>query len=386
VITNTNKVIELKMAAQTIAGYTTPLLQLNYDCLIQIFQWLDLKSCINAEEAYDELQCVADWTYKRKFTKLTFDFAEPIDLIFHHVGPFIVSLTLILDKIIYTEKQLRKIQDACTQLKRLTLKGFHRCAVKTIPFCSKLEMLSLSGCFLENDADFFDTFKNLKCLSISECRDVSIIAMRKCIENNPGITSFTCDEEYLNYSSLLSLLPNLERLCLDIDNRHLEFMFLTKLNKVQSLTLFCAYTSANNILTNLLELNVLQKLELINVKIDENTYEIIKSLDKLQSLVITTSACEFNTSVALPPKIKYLRLGGFQVSLHKITSLFKRLQHLQNLHFSDCILDHKGTFVTDFKTLSAVIAQCQLFEASRPLHVICTFSGGYTLEVNYLNN
>lgn len=329
---------------------------LNYDCLCQVFQRLDIDDCMNLVEAYAELQSVADWMFKTKFHKVTIDFDTPVDIdrFLHHIGPFVQSMQLMLfDKLSYTVEDLVKIQKTCKQLKSLQLIGFERGDDdENNPFCAaadKLEALTLGHCYLANDDDnFFKCFTNLKSLNMVECADISNIAMEKCFQNNQGITSFVCHTHNLIDPKLLQLLPNLERLGLRCNADNADLSCLSKLKSLRSVALHCQNGTVTTALNQLALKIDLEELELSNVCIDGDTFKIIKSFRKLQRLVVTTpnnNNYEFRSSEnELPLTLKTFKLEGFHISLRQIEQLVKQREHLENIHLADCILNTNRSF------------------------------------------
>jgi len=373
-----NRVVDLKRI-----GFTAPL---NYDCFFELYKWLGFKECMSLAEAYDGLQCVADLIYRKKFTNFTYDFQDPIERVFYHIGPFVRSLTIVLDNFDYTEHHLKEIRDACKQLQSLTLKGFDRRNVKRNPFreTDNVEILTLDHCALANDDEFFDGFTNLKCLNIVRCGEIDNIALKKCFENNNALTSFVCNGSYRYYPHLLQLLQNLERLCLHY-NKRLTANSFSKFSKLRFLTLHCWDENINDILIELSKTNTLEQLELIDVGVDANTFNIINSFKKLELLVVTAHECEFSLPDAMPAKLQTLKLGGFQISQQQITSLTKKLEHLEELHLSDCILDNNGILVIDFNSMTDLVIEALIIQikTNRQLNVILTHYCGNWSEVIY---
>lgn len=364
------------MANRTIVenGTSVPLLQLNYDCLLELFKYLGFKECMHLAEAYEELQCVADWTYKTKCAKFTYNFTDAVELVFYHIGPFVRSLTLIMDNVDCTERNLQQIHDACSQLKELTLVEFDRRTVVNMPFSGRLDSLSLERCSLADDEDFFLPFNNLKTLNISRCRDISSAAIKKCFEDNSEIQSFTCDSQYLPHSQLLSLLPDIEQLRVSIRINQVK---LRTSKKLRNLTLECLNRSPNETLTDLALNNNVEKLVLHDAQIDENTFDRISALDKLQFLALTTFGSTFHPAAALPPKLKCLQLGGFEITQATIRSLIKDLKYLEVLHLADCALDCDGNFDAIAESMVRMLSFCK----SREINLILTDGRDRSLEV-----
>lgn len=365
---------------------TTAKFPVNYDCAFEMFERLGFNECMNLAEAYDELQCVADRIYKRKFNKFTFDFTEPIDRILYHAGPSVKSLTLILNKTNVKATDLIKISDTCKQLQRLTLKGFHREIIGNNPFASvidNLEVLSLQNCCLADDEDFFGDSKNLKSLNLLGCRGVQNITLKNCFEKNEGITSFTCDTPQLFYPRLLLLLPKLERVSLRYSSRHMHLNMLSKLQSLRHLTLRCWDENVNDILADLAKTNILEELVLIDVAVDADTFAIIKAFKNLQLLVVTTHNCEFPSSDALPTSLKTLRLGGFSIADHIISPLVKRLTNLEDFHLSNCELERSGYSITDFDSMADLVLDELNGHNDRQLDMILTSFFEDLPEVNF---
>lgn len=363
------------------SGSATPTFPLNFDCLHEIFQRLGIDECMNLAEAYDGLQSVADWIFKTKLNKITIDFEKRVDIdrILYHVGPFVQSLKLMLyDKFCYTEEDLFKIQQTCKELKSIELMGFDRRDVKEIPFAGvsdNLEVLTLFHCSLAEDQDFFNSFTNLKSLNIVGCTGISNIALKSCFQNNHGITSFVCDNQNLNYSQLLPLLPNLEQLGLHYDSRRMDLSVLSILTcPLRSLTLHCRNGNVNVLANELATKNTtLEELELTNVSVDGNTFEIIKLFRKLQRLAITTRNCKFMSPNELPHKLHTLKLGGFHISQRQIVSLIEQRKHLENIHIADCIMPSKRGF--NFNSIGHL-------DKNRKVNLILTTSGNKSPKVN----
>lgn len=123
-----------------------------------------------------------------------------------------------------------------------------------------LEVLTLNQCcccFAE-DLDFFVSFTSLKCLNLSQCRNIDPIAMLTFFENNRGIESFTCDSEFFLYPELLRLLPNLEKLSLRYHSGYMPQNSLSMLSSLRHLTLLCWNENVNDILEDLAQINILE--------------------------------------------------------------------------------------------------------------------------------
>jgi hypothetical protein len=362
--------LEVEMEVQN-AEETFPL---NYDCAYELFQWIGFNECMNLTEACADLKPIAEWIYKRKFNKLTFDFGQPIDRILHHAGPTAKSLTLTLNKFGYTESDLISIGDTCKQLRCLTLNGFDSQTVANNPFVNfaneELEVLTLNQCSFANDIGFFDAYKNLKCVNLFKCRNIT--AIKRCFENNSGVYSFTCNYDYFVFpKSVVKLLPNLERLSLRYNAQVMKLEMLSKLPSLRRLSLLCGGDNVNDVLAALLKSNCLEELVLEDVEIDENTFPLIKSLHHLKLLSVTSSSCPFPASTELPAKLKTLKLGGFRIRNGDIASTVKQLVHLEAINLEDCELWRNSFWISDFDWMVDLINEDLIGEQThRQLHVV----------------
>lgn len=360
-----------------------------YDCVWEVFQWLNFDDCMNFAEAYDGHQQIADRIYKRKFNNLTIDCPQTMNRILYHAGPSAKTLKLMLNNLI-SESDLMKIGETCKELRCLTLNHFDRKKFEKNPFVEVtselLEELTLAECNIENDQEFFDVFKNLKCLNLSDCIKVADAAIKKCFDNNQHITSFTLCRTFFNLS-LLQFLPTLERLMLKYDSRIMNLDSLSKLPSLRHLTLHCSAANVNSMLAALAKINILEQLELINVDIDDSTFRLIKSLEQLQMLAVTTMVdCPFPASDKLPAKLKTLKLGGVHLVKNDIASAVKKLHHLRDINLQDCEVVINDYVLNDFESIADFILDELAEQRDRQLNIaVQTFEDedeGETTEVN----
>lgn len=372
---------------------------LNYDCVFEVFLRLGFKECMSLAEAYGGLQQIADRIYKRKFNKLTLDFEQPIDRILYHVGPTVKSLTLILKSLpSYKKSDLIKIVDTCEQLQCLTLKGYNSKNVTIDSFdhtatsdpfvhtsTENLEVLTLNMCHVAKDEDFFEAYKNLKSVNFNWCQNVEAIAIQKCFKNNQGIRSFTYESQFIFAPRLLQLLPNLERLSLRYNGKYMKLNTLSKLQSLRHLTLVCdrLAENVNDVLADLAKTKILKELVLIDIDLDEHTFEHIKQLNNLQLLAITTNDCTFPASDDLPKKLKALKLGGFYIDDYDIVSTVKQLEHLEDIHFKNCFVAAEDFWVNDFDTMAKFIIDELTNYTHRRLNVAITSERENEVNINY---
>ena len=367
-----------------------PSFSLNYDCAFELLLWLGFEDCMNMAEAYEGLQSIADRVYKKKFNKLAFDFQQPIDRILYHAGPTAKSLTLTFCTFDNNlQSDLVKIVDTCKELRCLTINKLNAQNLVNSPLnrivTKHLEMLTLNRCCLANDADFFDGYEKLKYLNLIECQKIELVAMKKCFERNPEITSFVCNIQHFFHPTLLQLLPNLEKLSLRYNSRYMKLDVLSQLRSLGHLTLVCLMQNVNDVLADLGTVDRLEELVLVDVATDENTFPLIKSLQNLKLLVAMTDGCRFPSSSDLPPKIKALKLGGCDVADNDIASTVKHLKHLEALHLQNCELERNGFWIRDFDSLADfVIDEVVAERAHRQLSVTVVSLYDQTPEVIYI--
>ncbi len=327
---------------------------LNYDCMYELFKRLDgIDECMNLAESCDGLQVVADWIFKTKFNKIAIDFktCDDIDRLLYHVGPFVRSLELkLFYKFQYTNGDLTKIWETCKELKNFTLIGFEQKKFNEHPLGSacdgyKLESLTLAHCSFTYGEDIFKSITTLKSLNIVNCSGVSNVAMKNCLMNNQEINSFLCDSQTLKYNELLPLLPNLERVALHHNRSNFDSSLLLKLKSLRSLTLHCNNENVNDVLTDLAKRKDIEELELTNVVINANTFDLVKSLSKLRLLSITTTRKHaLTSSIDFPSSLETLKLGGFQLSERRIVSLITNQEKLRNVNLANCAVITKRGF------------------------------------------
>lgn len=333
---------------------------LNYDCAFELLLWLSFDDCMSLAEAFEELQPIADRVYKRKFNELAFDFQQPIDRILYHAGPTAKSLSLTFGTFDNLESDLINIFKTCKELRCLTLiklkiKDLHSNIFANFA-AEDVEMLTLNHCSLANDEDIFDSYKKLKYLNLIKCQEVNLCAMKKCFERNQEITSLVCNiQTALFCPILLDLLPNLERLSLRYISKFMKLDVLSRLKSLRHLTLLCWMENVNDLLVYLAEAEHLEELALVDVVIDDNTFPLIKSLQNLQMLSITTDSCQFPKSSDLPPRIKALKLGGCRgcnILDNDFASTVKHLQGLEAIHLVNCELERNGFWINDFDSIA----------------------------------
>lgn len=335
---------------------------MDYDCAFELFERVGLEECMSLAEAYVELRPIANRMYKRKFNKLSFDFQQPIDRTLRHAGPTAKSLILTLNGANFKTRDLIKIRRTCKQLRCLTLNGFERKKFRCNPFINfgnrQLEELTLKKCSLANDINFFDGYKELKSFNMFDCYEMHVAAIDRCFKNNPGMNSFTCNDQYFQIPQMLLLLPNLERLSLRYHRRHMALDMLSVLPSLRYLTLLCSDSNANDVLAELGKSNRLEELVLVDVHITERTFTLIKSLQNLKLLAITSSKpCPFPASKDLPTNLTKLKLEGFRIADGNIAPVVGRLPQLGDMLLKGCELPRNDFWVSDFDWMSDLIIE-----------------------------
>lgn len=332
---------------------------------------------MNLAESFDGLQCIADWTFKTKFNKIQMDFESPIDRILRHAGPFARSLELMLvHKTYYSIENLIKIQETCRQLKALKLSGFQHNDLEdqslingNSGFVDEVEVLSLEYCCFSSDDPFFTRFTNLTSFNMLGS-GITYNALKKCLRNNPGIRSFVSDIQTPKYLELLLSLPNLERLSLHHSSRMLGSSILLRLQSLRSVALYCNNEYINDTLDEFASKKDLVELELNNVKVSSNTFEMLKTFSNLQRLAITTRSYVLTSSNALPMSVKTLKLSGFQhLSVRRIVSLIMLHKNLENIHFANCTISKNRDIAS---IANIIVRKCNLEVEQRKLDLTLT--------------
>lgn len=360
---------------------------LNYYCALDLLLWLDFDDCMNMAEAFEGIQPIADRVYMRKFNELAFDFQQPIDRVLYHAGPTAKSLTLTARPCDDLQSDLVKIVETCKELRQLTFNEFNMKQLINNPFAQiyaeHLEVLTLNQCSLANDEDFFDSYTNLKCLNLIKCREIKLIAVKKCFERNRDITSFVCDIQYFFDPKLLQLLPSLEKLSLRYNSQYMELDVLSKLTSLRHLTLHCWMENVNDVLAHLGKANQLEELVLIDVVADGNTFPLIKSLHNLHLLTVMTDGFRFASSKDLPLKVKALKLGGCGITDNEFASTVKHLKYLKDIQLHNCELERNYFWMNDFDSIADyIVEEVHAEHAERQLSVALVSDHDKSPEVN----
>ncbi|XP_037051353.1 uncharacterized protein LOC119085675 [Bradysia coprophila] len=333
---------------------------LNYDCSYELFKHVGFEECINLAEAYHGLRPVAKWICERRFNKFALDFQKPVNRILSYAGRTATALILTLNKARYTPRDLIKIHRACKQLRCLTLNGFDMEKFQCNPFANfgngKLEELTLNECSLANEISFFDGYRNLKSFNIFNCEDMNVFAIQRCFKIN-RLISFTCNDQFFQVPQMLTLLPTLERLSLRYNHSHMTLDMLSQLPSLRCLTLLCDHDNINDVLADLGKSNRLEELALVDVDINERTFPLIKSLQNLKLLSITTStnSCSFPASNDWPTNLKKLKLEGFRIANGNIAPVVEQLINLEDMLLKNCELLRNDFWVSDFDWMADLV-------------------------------
>ncbi|XP_037050125.1 uncharacterized protein LOC119084310 [Bradysia coprophila] len=163
--------------------------------------------------------------------------------------------------------------------------------------------------------------------------------MQRCCEKNQQIESFACNSRALDYSKFLHLLPNLKELGLTYDSEMLEKNFLPMLQSLRKLALDCVENINKVLLPITLNGNVnLEELELSNVVVDENTFEILAKFSELRRLIIISRrTCSFPPTCIFPPKLQSIVLHKFYICERRFDTLVEH--SIPDLKFSACIYE-----------------------------------------------
>lgn len=322
----------------------------------EIFELLNFTDCMSLAEAFKGLEPVSCRFFKRKFNKLTIESSVGLDRILRHIGSSLKSLSIYLDEDSLTESDVMQIGDECKDLRCLYIYGYDKKKFESNPFANflnnkKLEELTFSNSCFDSDIDFFNAFHNLKTVNFKKC-NIHTHTVSSCFANNPDICSFTCNDQYFMVPRLLLMLKNLERLSLLYDSQLMKLDVLGQLQSLRCLTLLChkKIVNVNNVLADLVKVNRLEQLVLVNIEIDEGTFALLKSLERLKFLGINSNNSErlLSASVELPTNLKTLRLAEFRITNGFIASTLKKLKQIENLNFENCEVEYNGIWLDGF--------------------------------------
>lgn len=301
------------------------LLVLNNDCLIKIFENLDMLDYISLAKNCTRLQDVADSvpipTFKGIEVEVNVDI-EPSysnEIVKKSKNDFVDKLTsigvhFVSIKVLWgNEFVLETIKQNCMKLKSLEMRFS-----ENVP---KLQGLI-----------------DLKILKIEFCGQICINDFRECFANSPNIETLEYDHVDEDFMKLLELLPKLKSLALRWTRNSIkpeEFHNLLLLNDLTKLS-FRSDGYCNNLLMELSTKLNLVELE-VYADLTEDTFDIIKTFRNLEFLSLAHLGrhnIELQETIVLPPQLKYIRLVNISITLDATLAMAKHHTFLEEIDLS----------------------------------------------------
>lgn len=222
------------------------LLDVNDDCILHIFKYLELRDAVYLAETCQRLRVLANNVYKKNskvtIAKFENNYGESIDewlewgilynrpdyfymndipslnLVFRHIGQYVLSLEILFSGEESALTALKSIMDHITSLKTLIVLGMKdRSVVPRFACLANVEMLSLDCCDLLSWFDAFKFVRKLKILNIRSTSNMGCMDWKDLFQNNSDIESLCVYDDYDGNSvdiRLLQLLPKLSNLFL----------------------------------------------------------------------------------------------------------------------------------------------------------------------------
>lgn len=292
------------------------LLILNNDCLMKIFEYLDLSDFISLAKTCNRLLFVADTVYVRNFKEIKVKGgSNPVEGVISSAAEFydilsVVGIHLRSIEVHYgNEFVLEAIGDNCNNLETLMLCG----GPPPLQELGKLKELKLEGVKMSTNQ------------------------LKTFFEKNPNIESIkynNVDEDMNeNFVKSLQLLPKLKSLDTNII---LYENILQQLLRLDSLTKLDIYLSqnCNHALTELAKKLNLTELR-FSADVDNTTFDIIKSFRNLEVLSIYAMSVRWPKSYFLPettvfpPKLKIIKLHHIHMDCCTLLAIIKQLKSLE---------------------------------------------------------
>lgn len=278
----------------------TSFTELNEYCLLEIAEYLDLFDVVNLSNTCRSFKEFACSRLFKKYTGLTIDRKMLkkgygwINKVLSCVGPYVTSLSCNLEDLRISHEFWSAIDRHCSALFDVTINRWTE--RKPINFhvfeCFDMViMLTMTGCKLHEKSVFFTHFSNLYSLSLEDSAKASDLKM--LLHRNPQLMTLnfkydeSIDPEYDMDMRWLRMVPELTELRTDLC-REDEYAELVNAVSLTMLQLDCNDQNINDLLRPLAKKNTLQHLELMYVKFDGRTSDILKQFTKLEKLFINT--------------------------------------------------------------------------------------------------
>ncbi|KAJ6647006.1 hypothetical protein Bhyg_02224 [Pseudolycoriella hygida] len=328
--------------------------ELNDHCLLEITKYLDLFDVVNLAYTCRRLKKFADLFLFKKYTTLKIDknlikrgFAW-IDKVFACVGPHLVTLDCDLEGM-RADHFWPAINAHCTNLNDISINGWRE--RKQIDFrhfdCfDSVSSLSMLECRLHQKSNFYWTFCNLSFLSLDNSangNDVKIL-----LSNNNNLYSLAFRTEKIGKAyeiemRWLRMVPGLQELRIEVCRQD-EYGELANAVSLTTLELWCEETNINELLSLLAKKNKLETMELVSVKFDRYTGDIMKQFTTLERLFVNAPELDMygedrfilTPLFTWPPNLKQLALVGHVALLENLTAAVRQMKMLEKIDFNQC--------------------------------------------------
>lgn len=345
------------------------ILNLNDDCLLEVFELLDIDDWINIAETCKRFSGIMNDVFRKKCSSLKYtsamqdeNFAERL---LFHVGKYLTNLSFG-----HEDKSghfLTKATSHASHLKTLFFRHWELFP-KIFQFNSTnfqhIESLSMKQCNLRLNGDFFATFSNIENLNLCYCRGIHNRSLKKFFEKNEKIKSFTFHCRSFTEFPLgsLALLPKLERLYFLGLVKSAEYLEqLTLLKSLTCLKLSTHHLNRNNFSRALLKLDHLKELEINNFSIEEDVFVALKNFHRLSLFSLTFPKIfmwKWKPTFLLPPNIEYLKLEGMYITTRQIAFIINELPKLKQFYINPRAIfgDNDHSKIQDFNEIVRLIS------------------------------
>lgn len=345
---------------------------LNDDCLLELYKYLRLKDSKNLSKTSKRLKHL----YMFRYHKFTFEFHsdmfnktskngnQVLDNILSEYGDYLRSWSLSIhfnrhEDVNSGAEVLKTVSKYSTNLKRLEFTGFIIDGFKNfvrdcgdaIACFQNVESLTFHFCHEVKSFEFIQSFRKLKHLyfdtSGTTTKNLQII-----FQNNPDIEFYYnngsdsfCGDSH-NFGRFTSsefssckFGPKFHKLCLGATCDSLEMEHMLRLTAMNLTSLKLDFHFVGNLpifLTQLAKRGILKELELVEVELDRDGFNIIQSFRNLELLVLCPGNIydkldyKIEATFVWPPNLKRLR-STIEITDTGFTALLRQLKFLSHL-------------------------------------------------------
>lgn len=296
------------------------LLMLNDDCLIKIFEFLDLFDLTNLSKTCCRLREIANFIVPKN---INLDVTLMRDRYGHgSCNPSMEQFASILSMISENVKSI-KVHDGNLDILKIIRDNSKNLSSLELYDCDEPIQLS------------FHLLKELKLHGIMDIMDWSANKFKKCFASNPNI-------EYLEYDSfctenltgVLNMLPKLHTLTLG--QLPMSFQIRNHLLGLNGITKFSFRNreNCNRLLLDLAHYWNLVELE-IDIDLNAETFDVIKLFRNLKCLTVKVKNRWLPVVKAYPPGLRRLKLDGGKIVWKTLLSIVRQLKFLKEFDVGD---------------------------------------------------